>query len=201
MAKKYGVLLMIQIGMISLDFIFNILTFIITTNDAVQLMLHLLQDTLIVLSIIVILIAFSSTFVFQAGLITLLLSKFASTIIVSSVYLALSILYHFYDMLSKNKSHNDQSRMIMKCHIIKNNDYEGSADKTTSAIVAVKIEKKNHEERQSWINIYGSFQQQYYIISHTKGPYYCYQTQYITMIRNGFASKYVEKINSVELCI
>uniref|UniRef100_A0A183I632 Transmembrane protein 138 n=1 Tax=Onchocerca flexuosa TaxID=387005 RepID=A0A183I632_9BILA len=100
-----------------------------------------LQDTLIVLSIIVILIAFSSTFVFQAGLITLLLSKFASTIILSSVYLALSILYHFYDM------------------------------------------------------------QQYYIISHTKGPYYCYQTQYITMIRNGFASKYVEKISSVELCI
>uniref|UniRef100_A0AAF5Q5C1 Transmembrane protein 138 n=1 Tax=Wuchereria bancrofti TaxID=6293 RepID=A0AAF5Q5C1_WUCBA len=58
-----------------------------------------LQDALIVLSIIIILIAFSSTFVFQAGLITLLLKKFASTIILSLIYLALSALLHFYDMV------------------------------------------------------------------------------------------------------
>uniref|UniRef100_A0A0R3RTB9 Transmembrane protein 138 n=1 Tax=Elaeophora elaphi TaxID=1147741 RepID=A0A0R3RTB9_9BILA len=56
-----------------------------------------LQDALIVLSIIIILIAFSSTFVFQAGLIVLLLSKFGSTIILSLIYLALSILLHCYD--------------------------------------------------------------------------------------------------------
>ncbi|KAL3993644.1 Transmembrane protein 138 family protein [Acanthocheilonema viteae] len=98
MANKYGVLLLIQIGMISLDLTFNILDSLIATDSTVQLMLHLLQDALIVLSIIIILIAFSSTFVFQAGLIVLLLSKFASTIILSLTYLALSILLHFYDM-------------------------------------------------------------------------------------------------------
>uniref|UniRef100_A0A1I8E8F7 Transmembrane protein 138 n=1 Tax=Wuchereria bancrofti TaxID=6293 RepID=A0A1I8E8F7_WUCBA len=98
MANKYGILLLVQICMMLLDLTFNILDILITTDNTVQLMLHLLQDALIVLSIIIILIAFSSTFVFQAGLITLLLKKFASTIILSLIYLALSALLHFYDM-------------------------------------------------------------------------------------------------------
>lgn len=59
-----------------------------------------MQDALIVLSIIVTIIAFTSTLVFQAGLIVLLLSKFASTIILSLIYLALSILLHFHDMVN-----------------------------------------------------------------------------------------------------
>ncbi|EFO15186.1 hypothetical protein LOAG_13326 [Loa loa] len=98
MASKYGVLLLVQIGMILLDLTFNTLDILISTDSTIQLMLHLLQDALILLSIIIILIAFSSTFVFQAGLIVLLLSKFASTIILSLIYLTLSILLHFYDM-------------------------------------------------------------------------------------------------------
>ncbi|KAK6103039.1 Transmembrane protein 138 family protein [Brugia pahangi] len=84
--------------MLLLDLTFNILDILLKTDNTIQLMLHLLQDALIVLSIIIILIAFSSTFVFQAGLITLLLKKFASTIILSLIYLLLSVLLHFYDM-------------------------------------------------------------------------------------------------------
>ncbi|VDN92787.1 unnamed protein product [Brugia pahangi] len=98
MANKYGILLLVQICMLLLDLTFNILDILLKTDNTIQLMLHLLQDALIVLSIIIILIAFSSTFVFQAGLITLLLKKFASTIILSLIYLLLSVLLHFYDM-------------------------------------------------------------------------------------------------------
>uniref|UniRef100_A0A8R1TKH7 Transmembrane protein 138 n=1 Tax=Onchocerca volvulus TaxID=6282 RepID=A0A8R1TKH7_ONCVO len=176
MANKYGTLLMIQIGMISLDFIFNILNVLITANDAVQLMLHLLQDTLIVLSIIVIIIAFSSTFVFQAGLITVLLSKFATTIIFSSIYLALSILFHFYDMRHRWSvvvDHSKWSRISFMLFILQR---IGNLDIILQIVELI-------------------FMQQYFIISHIKGPYYCYQIQNIIMIRNGSVNKYVEKIN------
>ncbi|VDK83790.1 unnamed protein product [Litomosoides sigmodontis] len=102
MASKYGVLLFIQIGMILLDLTFNIIDALIAADNTIQLMLHLLQDALIVLSIVIIFIAFASTFIFQAGLIELLLSKFASTIVLSVVYCALSILLHFYDMRQRS---------------------------------------------------------------------------------------------------
>ncbi|EJW83195.1 hypothetical protein WUBG_05893 [Wuchereria bancrofti] len=117
MANKYGILLLVQICMMLLDLTFNILDILITTDNTVQLMLHLLQDALIVLSIIIILIAFSSTFVFQAGLITLLLKKFASTIILSLIYLALSALLHFYDMRQRwtTTYQNKWSMIFLHC--------------------------------------------------------------------------------------
>lgn len=55
-----------------------------------------LQDTCILMSLIVLVITFSSTFVFQAGLITLLVRKFAATIVISAIYLFLSIALHVY---------------------------------------------------------------------------------------------------------
>uniref|UniRef100_A0A0M3HGS9 Transmembrane protein 138 n=1 Tax=Ascaris lumbricoides TaxID=6252 RepID=A0A0M3HGS9_ASCLU len=48
--------------------------------------------------IIVMVIAFSSTFVFQAGLISLLLMKFSPAIILSLLYLLLSILLHCFTL-------------------------------------------------------------------------------------------------------
>uniref|UniRef100_A0AC35FQG3 Transmembrane protein 138 n=1 Tax=Panagrolaimus sp. PS1159 TaxID=55785 RepID=A0AC35FQG3_9BILA len=57
-------------------------------------MLFILQDTAIVLSIIILLITFSSTFVFQAGLISILVKRFSQSIIVSTIYLFLSITLH-----------------------------------------------------------------------------------------------------------
>ncbi|VDP32576.1 unnamed protein product [Heligmosomoides polygyrus] len=53
---------------------------------------------LILLSVIVLVIAFSSTFVFQAGLIFLLFRRFASSLIAAFVYLAVSIALHYVSL-------------------------------------------------------------------------------------------------------
>uniref|UniRef100_A0A0K0D5Q2 Transmembrane protein 138 n=1 Tax=Angiostrongylus cantonensis TaxID=6313 RepID=A0A0K0D5Q2_ANGCA len=63
-----------------------------------SMVLQLLQDTLILLSVVVLVIAFSSTFVFQAGLIFLLFRRFASTLISAFVYLAFTIAFHYISL-------------------------------------------------------------------------------------------------------
>ncbi|KAL7077569.1 hypothetical protein ACQ4LE_003443 [Meloidogyne hapla] len=81
-----------------LDLLFNAANSLLYHDSNVQLMLILLQDTLQVLAILGLAIRFSSTFVFQAGLIGHLLRRFSASIIVAFLYLALSIIYHFFSL-------------------------------------------------------------------------------------------------------
>nr|CAD2207643.1 unnamed protein product [Meloidogyne enterolobii] len=81
-----------------LDLLFNAANSLLYYDNNVQLMLILLQDTLQVLAILGLAIRFSSTFVFQAGLIGHLLRRFSCSIIVAFLYLALSIIYHFFSL-------------------------------------------------------------------------------------------------------
>ncbi|PIO73495.1 hypothetical protein TELCIR_04540 [Teladorsagia circumcincta] len=94
MGSKYPLLLGAQIGMLITDVAFNAASVLLFGNSIVLLMMYILQDTLILLSVIVLVITFSSTFVFQAGLIFLLFRRFASTIISAFVYLGVSITLH-----------------------------------------------------------------------------------------------------------
>ncbi|XGW08406.1 hypothetical protein V3C99_011046 [Haemonchus contortus] len=94
-SSKYPLLLAVQIGMLATDLAFNAASVLLFGNSIVLLMMYILQDTLILLSVIVLIIAFSSTFVFQAGLIFLLFRRFASTLIAAFVYLAVSISLHY----------------------------------------------------------------------------------------------------------
>ncbi|KIH54067.1 hypothetical protein ANCDUO_15788 [Ancylostoma duodenale] len=57
-----------------------------------------LQDTLILVSVIVLVIAFSSTFVFQAGLIFLLVRRYSYALISALIYLGFSIGLHYTSM-------------------------------------------------------------------------------------------------------
>ncbi|KAK6042970.1 hypothetical protein COOONC_19524 [Cooperia oncophora] len=91
--SKYPLLLGAQIGMLVTDVAFNAAAVLLFGNSIVLLMMYILQDTLILLSVIVLVIAFSSTFV-SAGLIFLLFRRFASTLIAAFVYLGLSITLH-----------------------------------------------------------------------------------------------------------
>ncbi|XP_006231109.1 transmembrane protein 138 isoform X2 [Rattus norvegicus] len=64
----------------------------------IQLVLFIIQDIAILFNIIIIFLMFFNTFVFQAGLVNLLFHKFKGTIILTSVYLALSISLHVWVM-------------------------------------------------------------------------------------------------------
>jgi hypothetical protein len=94
MASKYGIVLVLHLTIIIADLCFNTASTVLFNDNTSQLMIFILQDTLIIMSIVIMLITFSSTFVFQAGLINLLFRQFAPSLLISFTYLALSITLH-----------------------------------------------------------------------------------------------------------
>ncbi|KHJ89812.1 hypothetical protein OESDEN_10355 [Oesophagostomum dentatum] len=95
MTSKYPLLLGVQILMLVADVAFNVAAVLLFGNSIVLLMMYILQDTLILVSVIVLVIAFSSTFVFQAGLIFLLVRRFSYALLAALTYLAVSIALHY----------------------------------------------------------------------------------------------------------
>lgn len=59
-----------------------------------------IQDVCIIFAIIVVFLVFFNTYIFQAGLVSLLIRKFKTTIIISITYLALSVGLHVWTMVS-----------------------------------------------------------------------------------------------------
>jgi len=57
-----------------------------------------------VVGVIVMAITFSATFVFQAGLIGLLLTRFGATFVVALLYLAASVLLHISSLVRPSTS-------------------------------------------------------------------------------------------------
>uniref|UniRef100_A0A1I8AKX9 Transmembrane protein 138 n=1 Tax=Steinernema glaseri TaxID=37863 RepID=A0A1I8AKX9_9BILA len=104
MSNKFEAVLLLQVSMMLLDIGFNTAEIVLSQHSSILLMLYILQDTNILMTLIVMLISFSSTFVFQAGLISLLLRRFTPTIIVSLLYLALTVAFHIVSLrLDVNK--------------------------------------------------------------------------------------------------
>ncbi|KAI6178854.1 hypothetical protein M3Y98_00546800 [Aphelenchoides besseyi] len=101
MASKYGVIIVVQLLIIFADILFNSASTVLFNDATVQLLLYILQDTLIVMSLIVMIISFSSSFVFQAGLIAVLLRKFAVSLFFSIFYLILSVVLHVMSVKSR----------------------------------------------------------------------------------------------------
>lgn len=53
-----------------------------------------MQDTAILLNLIIILLMLSSTFVFQVGLVAILLERFRALLMLSALYLTFSVILH-----------------------------------------------------------------------------------------------------------
>jgi len=70
------------------------------SNTFIFFLFSRIQDVCIILAIIVVFLLFFNTYVFQAGLISLLIRKFKTTIIIAVVYLALSVGLHVWTMVS-----------------------------------------------------------------------------------------------------
>ena len=76
-----------------------------TAVKTIYLLIFLLriQDVCIIFAIIVVFLVFFNTYIFQAGLVSLLIRKFKTTIIISVAYLALSVGLHVWTMVSWEK--------------------------------------------------------------------------------------------------
>lgn len=91
---RYSSVLLLQHTIIILDLSVNIAAPVLYPYNTVQLVLFVLQDIMLVMSIIVMFLIFFTTNVFRAGLISHLVKEFRAPIIVSFVYLTLSIFLH-----------------------------------------------------------------------------------------------------------
>lgn len=68
------------------------------SQNVVLLVLHVIQDVCILFAVIILFLLFFNTYIFQAGLISILINKFKWPILIVLVYLALSIGLHVWEM-------------------------------------------------------------------------------------------------------
>uniref|UniRef100_A0A8C4QUM7 Transmembrane protein 138 n=1 Tax=Eptatretus burgeri TaxID=7764 RepID=A0A8C4QUM7_EPTBU len=94
----YGLVISMQLLLLVLDLFVNSFSELFRWQNVVQLVLFIIQDIAILFNIIIIILMFFNTFVFQAGLVGILIHKFKATIIVSAIYLGLSIAFHVWAM-------------------------------------------------------------------------------------------------------
>lgn len=68
--------------------------FCVCSSHTLSLLSQSMQDTAILLNLIIILLMLSSTFVFQVGLVAILLKRFRALLMLSALYLTFSVILH-----------------------------------------------------------------------------------------------------------
>ncbi|XP_004646812.1 transmembrane protein 138 isoform X1 [Octodon degus] len=96
--SSYSLVLALQFLLLTYDLFVNAFSELLRMAPVIQLVLFIIQDIAVLFNTIIVFLMFFSTFVFQAGLVSLLFRKFKGTIILTAVYLALSIALHVWVM-------------------------------------------------------------------------------------------------------
>ncbi|XP_005805593.1 transmembrane protein 138-like [Xiphophorus maculatus] len=97
-ASNYSLVLLIQLSLLSFDLFVNSFSELLRTEPAVQLVLFIMQDICILFNLIIILLMLFNTYVFQVGLVAILLERFRALIMLSALYLTFSIILHSWLM-------------------------------------------------------------------------------------------------------
>ncbi|KAK2572822.1 Transmembrane protein 138 [Acropora cervicornis] len=98
--SRFCFVVYLQLLFLFVDLFINSFGELFRTADVVLLLLYIIQDVCIIFAIIVVFLVFFNTYIFQAGLVSLLIRKFKTTIIISITYLALSVGLHVWTMVS-----------------------------------------------------------------------------------------------------
>lgn len=96
--SRYRLILYLHIVLILFDLFINTFIDILRAENVIQLILFVFQDTCLLFDVIIIFLLFFSTYVFQAGLIWMLISRFRIAIAISLIYLTLSIAHHVWKL-------------------------------------------------------------------------------------------------------
>ncbi|XP_004874401.1 transmembrane protein 138 isoform X4 [Heterocephalus glaber] len=96
--SSYSLVLSLQFLLLAYDLFVNAFSELLRMAPVVQLVLFIIQDIAILFNVIIVFLMFFNTFVFQAGLVSLLFRKFKGTIILTAMYFALSISLHMWVM-------------------------------------------------------------------------------------------------------
>ncbi|OCT83902.1 transmembrane protein 138 [Xenopus laevis] len=95
---NYSLVLSLQFLLLFFDLFVNSFSELLRDPPVNQLVLFILQDVGILFAAIVLFLMLFNTFVFQAGLVSLLCQRFQVTVILCAVYIALSISLHVWLM-------------------------------------------------------------------------------------------------------
>uniref|UniRef100_A0A8C6WIU8 Transmembrane protein 138 n=1 Tax=Neogobius melanostomus TaxID=47308 RepID=A0A8C6WIU8_9GOBI len=91
---NYTLVLLIQLILLVYDMFVNSFSELLRRAPVIQLVLFIIQDIAILFNMIIILLMMFNTYVFQVGLVSLLIQRFRALIVFSSLYLTLSICLH-----------------------------------------------------------------------------------------------------------
>ncbi|XP_055780317.1 transmembrane protein 138-like [Salvelinus fontinalis] len=92
--SNYSLVLMVQLGLLTYDLFVNSFSELLRAAPVIQLVLFIIQDIAILFNVIIILLMMFNTYVFQVGLVALLLERFKGLLMLSAIYLTLSISFH-----------------------------------------------------------------------------------------------------------
>uniref|UniRef100_A0A1A8G1I6 Transmembrane protein 138 n=1 Tax=Nothobranchius korthausae TaxID=1143690 RepID=A0A1A8G1I6_9TELE len=95
---NYSLVLLIQLVLLAYDLFVNSFSELLRGEAVIQLVLFIIQDIAVLFSIIIILLMMFNTYVFQVGLVSLLLERFRALLVFSTLYLTLSICLHCWVM-------------------------------------------------------------------------------------------------------
>uniref|UniRef100_A0A3P9H137 Transmembrane protein 138 n=1 Tax=Oryzias latipes TaxID=8090 RepID=A0A3P9H137_ORYLA len=96
--SNYSLVLFIQLTLLSFDLFVNSFSELLRNEPAVQLVLFIIQDISILFNMIIVLLMLFNTYVFQVGLVAILLERFRALILLSALYLTFSIILHSWLM-------------------------------------------------------------------------------------------------------
>ncbi|XP_046898143.1 transmembrane protein 138-like isoform X3 [Hypomesus transpacificus] len=92
--NNYSLVLLIQLSLLTFDLFVNSFSELLRAAPVVQLVLFIIQDISILFNLIIILLMLFNTYVFQVGLVSLLLERFRALLLLSALYLTFSISLH-----------------------------------------------------------------------------------------------------------
>lgn len=96
--SRYRSMLMVQITLLLVDLLINTFCEYLRFESVILLVIFVIQDVCLVFSLIIVFLSFFSTYVFQAGLVGVLVQQFRTPIIVTVVYIGLSIAFHVWSL-------------------------------------------------------------------------------------------------------
>ncbi|XP_037550422.1 transmembrane protein 138-like [Nematolebias whitei] len=92
--SNYSLVILIQLSLLTFDLFVNSFSELLRTEPAVQLVLFIIQDICILFNLIIVLLMLFNTYVFQVGLVAILLERFRALLMLSALYLTFSIILH-----------------------------------------------------------------------------------------------------------
>ena len=85
--SRYRSVLLVQISLLIVDLLINTFCEYLRFESVILLVVFVIQDVCLVFSLIIVFLSFFSTYIFQAGLVGVLVQQFRTPILVTVVYI------------------------------------------------------------------------------------------------------------------